>query len=188
MKAITGKQVVALLKKNPVSVSCAVLSLALGAGIYFRGDGMPVAEEQLNKLSDEGGRLATNIKYSAQLNEQLATLLEAEKAIDTRVVRASELAKNLQYFYKLESDTGTKISDLHQDSVVPKKGAKDNFTSIGFGFTVEGEYPALLDFLRRLEHGAHFCRIVTANVGVSSDLERPKPLKLNLTLELLGQP
>ncbi|HWA86015.1 MAG TPA: hypothetical protein VG710_07330 [Opitutus sp.] len=185
---MTNKQVIAFLKKNPISVGCGVIALALAAGIYLRRDGLPAAEEQLNKLSDEGDRLATNIKYSAQLQEQLNTLLEADKKIDTRIVRASELAKNLQFFYKLESDTGTKISDLHQDAFSPKKGAKGVFTPIGFGFSVTGEYPALLDFLRRLEHGVHFCRVVTANVGVGSDLERPKPLKLNLTLELLGQP
>lgn len=185
---MTSKDLIAFVRKNPISVGCAVVSLALAVGIYFRSDALPTQEEKLDKLAQEGGRLATNIKYAAQLNEQLAALTAAAKAIEPRIVHAGELAKNLQYFYKLESDTGTKLGNLHQDAFVPKKGAKTVYAGIGFGFSVEGEYPALLDFLRRLEHGERYCRVITANVGVSSDADRPKPLKLNLTLELLGQP
>ena len=186
---MTNKDVIAFVKKNPIGVGCGVLALALAAGIYLRGDNLPAAQTQLEQIAKEGDRLATNIKNAARLEEQLAALTAAEKQIDPRIVHGSELAKNLQYFYKLEADTGTKLSDLRQiSSGALVKGQKTIFTSVSFSFSVQGEYPALLDCLRRLEHGTYFCRVVTANVTVPNETDRSGPLKLNLVVELLGLP
>ena len=51
----------------------------------------------------------------------------------------------------------------------------------------QGDYAQLVDFLRRLENGPRYCRVMTVAMN-GGGTTRNGPLKLNLTLELLGQP
>ncbi len=184
---MTNQELMALLKKNPVGVGCGVLTLLLAVGLYFRSDSLPVAAADLEQKSAEGQRFAANLKNAAQLHEQLATITQAGNEIEGHLVRASELAKNLQFFYRLEAETGTKLIELRQQPVpIVKGGAKSMFVPVTFSVGLQGDYTQLLEFLRRLEHGAHYCRLVgTAIVGTS--IERG-PLRLTLTVDLLGQP
>jgi len=184
---MTNQELVAVLKKNPVSVGCAVLTLLLGVGIYFRSDSLPVAAADLEQKSTEGQRLAANLQNASQLTEQYATIAQAGREIDARLVHASDLAKNLQYFYKFEAETGTKLIELRQLPLTPVKGAaKTTFAPVGYSIGVQGDYTQLMEFLRRLEHGAHYCRIVVS--GIAGTGNERGPLRLSLTLELLGQP
>lgn len=187
---MTNQEFVALLKKNPISIGCGVLALALGAGLYVRSDRLPEATAQLEQVSSEGQRLAINIKNSAQLDEQAAAVAAADREIDPRLVRPGELAKNLQFFYRLETETATKLLDLRQNSVSARAAAaKTAYIGVGYSVSVEGEYLPLLEFLRRLEGGPVYCRVLTANIArMGGDLERSGPLKLDLSLELLGKP
>lgn len=189
---MTNQELLALVKKNPVSVGCGLLALALGVGFYFRSDQIPAVTAQLDQVSAEGRRLTANIRNAAQLAEQIAVLEEAGRKIAPRLVSAPELAKNLQYFYKLEADTGTKLLDLRQlppAVAVSTKAPPAAYAGVGFALSVEGEYPALIEFLRRLENGTHYCRVLNAAVTTTSgEVDRNGPLKLTLTLELLGQP
>ncbi len=186
------EQIVTSLKANPIGVACGALALALAVGIYFRSDHVPDSEALLEQKATLGDRLDANLKNGVQLPEQLAAITAARQQVETRLIRPDELAKNLQFFYKLEADTGTKLIDSRQAQVTPGKPAKTKTTYAGVGFAVavRGDYVRLLDFLRRLESGQRFCRVLTATVGTSgsTDKERGNELTLNLSLELLGQP
>lgn len=190
--AISNEQLLALIKRNPVVTGALLLCVLLIAAIYFRLDAMPAATEELEAKSAEGRRLAENIKNSTQLPEQLAEVTAANREIDARLVRAGQLASNLQYFYRLESDTGTKLLDLRQGTVGrPAAGA--NKIPVGFNVSVQGTYLQVFDFLRRLESGTHYCRIQTASIVPVDDsgglsLIRPTSARLTLGLELLGTP
>jgi hypothetical protein len=126
------------------------------------------------------------------LPEQLARVTAASKEANSRLVRVGQLADNLQYFYKLEAETGVKFLDLRQttDAV---RSAKAGKIPVGFTLTVQGDYPLLFEFLRRLESGSHYCRVKSANVvpfdqGAGSGGARSDASKLTLNLELLGVP
>ncbi|MBP6508131.1 MAG: hypothetical protein KA257_11265 [Opitutaceae bacterium] len=196
--ALTNDQAVALLKKNPVIAGSVVLCLVLAAGIYFRMDLIPEATATLQQKSAEGQRLAANIKNAAQLGDQLAAVTAANKEIDTRLVRVGALASNLQYFYKLEADTGVKLLDLRQVAGASRTGKeKPTYLPVVFNLSVQGTYPQVFDFLRRLQSGSHYCRIMTANfvpaAGSSENssgnsLARSDSISLSLSLELLGAP
>jgi hypothetical protein len=193
---MTNEQLVAFLKAQPISVGCAVLSLLLGAGIYFRGDLVPEAEELLDQKATLGERLDANLKNGVQLPEQLAAITAARQQIEARLVHPDELAKNLQFFYKLEADTGTKLVDISQNQNLGNKpgakstGPKMNYLPVGYSVAVRGDYAHILDFLRRLESGQRFCRVNSVNVGIlnGSDKGRASELTINLGIELLGQP
>jgi len=184
--SISNEQVFGFLRKNPISIGCAVLSLVLAGVIYNRSDLLPAVHAVVDQKSREGERLAANVKYSNQLKEHLDEIIAAGKAIDTRLIYASQLANNLEYFYKVEADTNTRLVSLNQVTSASRVGAtKTAFIQIAFAINVQGSYSQVLDLLHRLEGGLHYCRILNATcakVGADGDL-----LTLNLNLELLGQ-
>ncbi len=192
---ITNEQLAAFIKAQPIGVGCGVLTVLLAVGIYFRGDMIPDAERLLDERATLGERIDANIKNGTQLSEQLTAISAAREQIEARLVHADELAKNQQYFYKLEADTGIKIIDLRQNQVAANKpgakpGAKTNYIAVPYAVAVRGDYAHVLDFLRRLEVGQRYCRVMAANINLAgtSDKDRASDLTLNLSLELLGQP
>ncbi|WP_414660528.1 hypothetical protein [Horticoccus sp. 23ND18S-11] len=185
---MTNEEAMVLIKKNPISFGCGALSFVLAIGLYLRSEAMPDAEAALIQKTAAGERIALNIKYSAQLKEQLETLTNAGREIDKRVIRSSQLGTNTQYFYKVEADTGVKILDLRQTTpAVSTRPAKASFLPVGFAVTAQGTMTQLLQFLRELENGAHYSRILSASC-VGSPSARNAPVTLTLSLELLGQP
>jgi hypothetical protein len=156
--------------------------------IYFRHGLIAEAEQVFAQKSAEGQKIALNISYSAQLKEQLEALEAANRAIEARIVRASQLGTNTKYFYTLESDTGVKLIDLRQTTpATVAKPAQGSFLPVAFSVAVQGNLRQILDFLRQLENGTHYCRVLSATCSGNSTT-RDTPLTLALTLELLGTP
>jgi hypothetical protein len=187
---MTNQQLAALVRKHPVVVAGVALALAFAAASYFRHDGIAEAEGQRDAKNAEADRLALNIKHAAQLNDQVAALVSAREAIEPRLIRPAELAKNLQYFYKLESETGTKLVELRQNAPPSTRPPqKTIFNPVSFSLTVEGDYPSVLTFLRRLEGGAHYCRVLSAVLrSAAPNADRNDSVRLALGVELLGTP
>lgn len=185
---MTNDALIALLKKNPISVGCGVVSLLLVGWLYYRSDAIPAAEAEFAQKQAEAERLATNLKYSVQLKEQLGKMLAANKEINARIIKASQLGTNTQYFYELERETGVKMVDFRPLPVnPPAKGSKSAFIPVGFSVSVQGSFPQVLDYLRQLEMGAKYSRVLTASVS-GSVTNRKAPLTLTITVDLLGLP
>lgn len=184
---MNNQELFALVKKNPISVGCGALALALIAGIYLRSDAIPEAEDILAQKTAQAERYALNIKFSAQLKEHLETLVSANKEIDGRIVRASQLGTNTQYFYKLQSDSGVKLLDFRQGTADAVAKGKGTYEPIPFSVSVQGTLPQVMKFLRELESGTHYCRILTASCAGNA-VARTQPLTLSLNLEMLGLP
>ncbi|ACB73931.1 hypothetical protein [Opitutus terrae] len=186
--AISNADFVAFLKRNPISVGCGVLSLILAIAIFYRSSAVPEAMTTLDEKSREGARLATNLRNATQLPEQLEQLNTAVKAIDARLVRAADLAQNLQYFYRLEAETGVKLIDLRQNQTAASaKPAAGALGGVGFTISMQGEYFALLEVIRRLENGTHYARVINCNLRGSGP-DRTGPVNLAMDVELLGMP
>lgn len=191
---ISNQQLFAFIKAQPISVGCGVLVVLLGAGIYFRSDLIPEAEKLLDERSALGERIDANLKNGVQLSEQLTAVSAAREQIEARLVHPDDLAKNLQYFYKIQAETNTELIDLHQNVAAPKVGGKAAvkaiYLPVGYSVAVRGDYPKLIDFLHRLEANQRYCRINSASIALSgtTDKDRANALTLNLGLELLGQP
>lgn len=185
---MNSEELVAFLRKNVILVACVVASVVIGLLLYYRNEKLPDAEKVLGERQKEGELLAANIEDSADLKEQHATLIASNAAISERMIHVGQLAENLQYFYKLESDTGTKLNDPHPLGWSPpsKSAPKTNFTALGFTLSAQGDYLQLMDLLRKLETGEHYCRITTCNLHPVGTDSRGGPLLMSLTLELMG--
>jgi len=185
---MTKADLLAFVKKNPIGVGCGVLSLALAGGIYYRGGQVPDAEAELAQKSAEGRRYSANLKNAAQMKEQLEALVAANTEVDHRLVHVGQSLSNSQFFYKAETESGVKLGVLTQTTTVaPKASGKTPFVPVGFTVTVQGNLTQVLNFLRLLESGARYCRVLSASCSGSSS-DHNAPLNLSLTLELLGLP
>jgi len=185
---MSNEELIAFLRKNVICVACVVASLVIGGTIYLRSNELPAAEKVFADNAQKAALLAANIEDSEQLAEQHAKLVTANAAIAERMIRVGQLAENEQYYYQLESDTGVKLTtDIRQIPwVPPAKGApKTAYSRVGFALTATGTYGQVLDLLRRLEGGEHYCRILTCNLRPAGELRDPA-LQVTLTLELLG--
>lgn len=185
---MSNPELLAFLKKNVICVTCVAVSIAIGVTLYMRSDLLPEAEKVLAEKSKQGELIKANIEDAHQLKEQYTTLVAANQAIANRMIRVGQLAENLQYFYRLESETGTKLmGDPRQIawSPPPKNAPKTSYTPVGFAFVAQGTYAQVMDLLRRLENGEHYCRIITLNLRPNAE-QRGSPLQISLSIELLG--
>ncbi len=193
---INKEQVLNFLRKHPVSIGCGVLCLFLGAFQFFRSDALPGAEADLAAKTAEADRLSMNIKYAAQLRDHHDFMAASIKQLDTRLIRVSALATNLQYFYKIEAETSSKLIDLRQNVVPQGKEKKvGSFLAVPYTVTIQGDYAKLISFLRHLENGNYFCRVnsavLSSSKGAPSDKGEESSeglLALTLNLELVGVP
>ena len=190
---MSGSQFIALLKKNQLSSICALLSVFLAIALFYRSDALTLAEADLAEKTALSERYATNISYSSQLKEQYDAVVLANQDIKTRFVRVSQLAQNLQYFYKLEAETHVKMTVNQLTQQGPATNAtKQILMPVAFSVSVQGDYPAVLEFLRRVENGAHFSRVQSCTLGATGiagvDSGQARSVTLALNLELLGLP
>lgn len=189
--SIQNEDVVRFVKKYPVSVSCGLVAVVFGAATYLRGDGLTALQKQLAQSTADGERQQANIQNASMLPNHLTNITAANAAIAERAIDPRALANNLQFFYRLEADLGVKLLDLRQGTVVPTR--KDgSYQAVGYTVALEGRYAQVLEFLRRLEGGDRYCRLLTVNIiprraeSGTSAVSDPV-LTLSLTLELLGK-
>lgn len=186
---MSNEELIAFLKKNLVAVACVVASLVIGVTIYLRSDLLPEAEKVFTQNAQKAALLAANIEDSEQLKDQYAAMSAANQKISDRMIHVGQLAENLQYFYRIESETGAKLTDLRQvPQPIPVRNApKLAYTPVGFALAAQGTYAQLVDMLRRLEGGEHYCRVLTCSIHPVSEI-RGGALQMTLSIELLGLP
>jgi hypothetical protein len=103
------------------------------------------------------------------------------------LIRASQLGLNQQYFYVLQRETGVKLLEFRQAGLTSNaKGPKTAFNPVQFTVAVNGTLAQVMDFLFRLESGAHYCRVNSAQLFTAAGGRTA--MTLQLSLELLGLP
>jgi Tfp pilus assembly protein PilO len=178
---------IARIKKQPIGFACGVLCIVFGALIYFRSEKITEYQKIYDAKAAEAATISANVSIAKTLPEQVAEIQGFTKEMESRLVHASQLAVNLQYFYKLEAENEVKIIDVHQNT--PPRNTKTAYTGIPYSLSVQGPYKQVMSFLQQLENGRHFCRITSASftkVGSGTD-PQSTGMALSLNIELLGQ-
>jgi len=183
---MTSADLVALLKKHPIGFGCVLLSIVCGVILFLRSGNIEAAQAELETRSAEAAKMAANIRNSGSLSEQLAEIQVHTKELEGRLLKAGQLAVNLQYFYKLETENEVKLIDVRQGSL--PKNSNTPYVGIPFSVSVQGSYGQVMNFLGRLQNGRHFCRINNANFTKATAGNAGSLVSLSLNLELLGQP
>jgi Tfp pilus assembly protein PilO len=184
---MTANDLTILIKKQPLGFGCGLVCLLAAGWLYFRGGELEKRQGEYEAKSAEAARLVSNVAASKNLPEQVAEIQVLTKELESRVVKAGQLAVNLQYFYKLEAETEVKLLDVRQNPI--PRNTKTLYLGIPYNVNIQGSFKQVMAFVQRLEKGRHFCRINTANfikLGAAGD--GSTGMTLSLTLDLLGQP
>lgn len=191
---MTAADLSAFARKHLTGTICLGVTIVAGGLIYFRSGAVTESQALYEAKSAEAVKMLNNVKAAPGLDEQVAEIQEVGKELDDRLVNASQLAVNLQYFYKLEADNGVKLLDVRQTTPPrPARGApKTIFAPVPFSLSVQGTYAQLLKFLGELQNGRHLCRINAATFskpgGIGgADTSATQEITLSLSIELLGQ-
>jgi len=188
---MTAADLQAMAKKQPIGVACGAIALVCAAILYFTGDKVDEVRTQSEDLSKTAKAIRTNVDNSQGLPQQTDAIQKAVKEVDNRLIRASQLAINLQYFYRLESETGVKLVDVHQGSTNVLRGgqSKTPYSSVSFSVNIQGNFKQVLDFIQRIENGpriARFSSVSFSKAGgenVSSD-----QFSVGMGIDFLGKP
>jgi Tfp pilus assembly protein PilO len=189
---MNSADIIARIKKQPVGFTCVLICLLSAGWLYFRGGAIEERQKEYTAKAAEAAKFSSNVSLSKSQPEQLAELQAATKELESRLVRAGQLAVNLQYFYKLEAENEVKLLDVRQNAL--PRASKNLYIGVPYNVNVQGSYPNVMAFLQKLENGRHFCRVITATfTKASANNEGPPqagatPITLSLSLELLGQP
>jgi hypothetical protein len=127
--------------KNVICVICVAVSIVIGG--HHLSAQRPAArgrEDPGRQVQAGRAHRRRTSRTAHQLKEQHAALVAANQAIANRMIHVGQLAENLQYFYRLESETNHEVDGsctrLH-GSPPPKNAPKTNYTPIGFAVTAD---------------------------------------------------
>ena len=175
--------------KRKFAAACTLIVIALGATAYIRSSAVADAEQRLDSKAKEGGRLQANIANAALLKDPLEELKKINEQISASAVTPSNLADNLQYFYKLEAATGTKIVELRQ-TFLPgdQKGPKTQFVPVPYVLALQGDYKGVMNFLRSIETGTRIARFTSVTLAPTTADAGKGAMLMNANIEILGAP
>ncbi len=180
------------IKKNPFPWLGSLIAVVLLAGALYRHSSLPDVEAELEQLTGEVRRIQGNLIHASSLEDQISTLKGLNEEVLTRVARATDLAGNSQYFYKLQGETGVKEIALDRGPVrdLGPRGTKGAFVGVTFSSTVQGRYSQVMAFIQKVEGAAWFGRIRSLNIRqAQAERTGAEPqIVLALTVELLALP
>ena len=183
---MTSADILALIKKHPVGVGCIFVCIVCGVLLYMRSGIVAASQAELEASSAQASKMIANVRNANGLAEQLTEIQALSKEMEGRLMKASQLAVNLQYFYKLETENDVKLVDVRQGS--PARNPKTLYSGVPFSVSVQGPFPNVINFLNRVQNGRHFCRINTANFTKAQEAGAAGRINLALNIDLLGQP
>lgn len=197
---MTGADLIALIKKQPIAFAFAFVAFACGLLMYFRSDATDLARQHFEARDSEARKMEANVRHLAGLPEETEQMQEAGRQFEARLIRAGQLANNLQFFYRIEAETGVKLIDVRQNPVpAPRPNAPRTtaYAAVPFTLSVQGSFAQVYDFLRRIEAGSHFTRfnqvtftkIDAAAATTTGTAAAPGDLmNVSLLVEMLGTP
>lgn len=189
---MTFADILKAVKKHVLVTCCAGATVVLVGFYFFRSGGIEELEATKSDRSKVEQTLSSNVIHATRLQEQYEALVASNALIQSRMVKVSDLARNQQYFYKIEADAGVKLTALGAvgSASGTKPTAKMPYPTAQFSCTVQGTFPQVLLFLRQLEGGQMIQRVRSATLAQASstpdDANDPK-LALTVVVEFLGE-
>jgi Tfp pilus assembly protein PilO len=188
---MTTAELTANIKKHPFGFLCGAVAIVCAGLIYYRSGAIAELETEYETKSTQAAKMVANVRNAERLPEQLEEIKALTAELESRLINPAGLAVNLQYFYRLEAETGVKI-DL-RPGVAAKSKTATLYSRNPYSVTVQGSFTQVMTFLRKLEAGRHFVRFTNVNFSKSGsntevlsmavDSDR---MSVAINLELLG--
>jgi Tfp pilus assembly protein PilO len=177
------EQLVATIRRHPLVISVIALLAVLGVANYFLWQQREEVTRRHDEVQRKGEAMLNALTDHSRITADLAAVKEAQQLIDRNLINEGSMAKNLGYFFQMETLSHVRISQLNQ--LVSQPSPEGNpFKAIPFSLRVTGSYSQVIRFLRELETGPRLLRVRT--FGFARGEAKNTGLSLDLTVELLG--
>ncbi|HVU15716.1 MAG TPA: hypothetical protein VHD32_02240 [Candidatus Didemnitutus sp.] len=187
---MTGADVTLAAKKHPIVVVCGLISLICIVLLYLGSDAVDERKSVADERSKTDHAINANVTASSNLAQQTEAMQRAVKDMESRLIKGSQLAINLQYFYRLESETGVKMADVHQGTIPALRGgSKGGYIAVPFAANIQGNFKQVLDFIQRVENGQRVARFTSVSfVKTQTEATGPDGFNVSMGIEFLGTP
>lgn len=177
------------LRRRPFATACCAIACVLLLVLALRFSAVDTARAELARVESEGGQIEKNVRNAANIEDHLSHVKEGVAKFDARLITVDDVSGNQEYFYRLESVTGVRLSILRPLGVPKSLDKNASYRPAGFNVVVEGDYAQVISFLRALEKGTHPYRVTDFTLQRASQQQETSaivPIVLNLNLELLA--
>lgn len=183
------------IKTYPFASVMALLTIVLFALSYIRSMENSKLDTQYDHAVKEWGKIDANVfKNSVDLEMHLEEAKIISEDLKSRLIHPPELARNYQYFFRLESIANVKILSLQQETLrvidtkkEDKKKDKSLFSRVPYMMGASGEFHDLVSFLYALENGEHFYHL--KECALQRDLRSEgQKISMIMKFDLLGTP
>ena len=149
-----------LAQRFPFCAACILLSVALAAAsLFLRGD-LGEFENLQQARAREGERMLGFIARGAQLRSEAAIIRAAAQRITENLVVEKNIPENFWYFYKIEQETQTKLTELQQrPAFVPDTGTPTAYKRVPYSLRITGGFRPVVAYLQKIETGSRFGRL-----------------------------
>ncbi len=152
---------------STISIAAALAAIAFG---YYRSATTDEIGVKIDEQRSALGNLKLNITSAQKITDHIAILDQNLEKIKPRIAQGENYALNLQYFYKLEAESGVKITNISKSD--DSKGAKTQKIGTAFNISVEGAYHNTLKFMALAEKFLYFGRINNYTLSLISKTEK----------------
>jgi len=175
-------------RRYPLALGCAALASLLLAAYLVRQGTLSESREGLAQLETEGRTIERNVRNAVGIEEHADALKQGVARLESMLTRVGDISGNQDYFYRLESISGVRISVLTPLGAPKTVDLSAAYQPAGFRVVVEGTYAQLCGFLRALECGQRLYRLndfslqrATSDMSAGSVAQR-EVLTINLQL------
>lgn len=184
---MTGADITAVIKKQPIGFACLAIALVCGGLIYWRSDKISEQKDLYDQKAKEDEHVLANVRNAAGLPQQAEAMQRAASQLEERLVAASRLATNLQFFYRLESETGVKLLDVRQGALPARAAGKGLYVGVPYTVSIQGNLKQVLDFIQHIESGPHLAKFSGVAMN-KTDSTAGETMTVSMKLDLLGTP
>lgn len=177
------EQLFATVRRHRLGALVLAFLAVLGVVNYFLWQQREEVTRRHEEVQHKGEAMLRALMDHARVTADLAAVKEALQLIDRNLINEGSMAKNLGYFFQMETLSHVRLSQLNQ--LVSQPSPEGNpFKAVPFSLRVAGSYSQIIRFLRELETGPRLLRIRGYSF-VRGDTKN-NSLALDLTVELLG--
>lgn len=179
------RQFIELLRDYAFVSACVVVVAVTGTAGYFLHKNVLELENTVNAVHAEGDAMLKTLAGAGALRADREAIATAVHEINANLITEENRAENVGYFYKLEDQSHTRISELHQ-LAAPVGSGNSTAKIVPFSVSVSGSYRDVLSFVSQLEQGPRLMRIIAFTFDRRSS--SGDSVVLTLSIEMLARP
>jgi len=177
MNPFDSSQLFGVVRRNIFCSVCTAVSLLLLAGLWVLRMDAHSQEILYRERSQEGAAMDSTLVTGPLIKTELARAQEIVQRIESNLAIEKNLADNLWYFYRIDSESKEILTSLRALNADPS-GDDYEYKLIPFSLQLTGTYQQLGAYMLHLETGPRLVQIR------SFSFRRPNPGSPGLTLLL----